>query len=86
MKLDLTQKQRVVLDMSGSFFTTLLDIRKGAACPGSEVPGACYIGFSASKSFLDLTLDPGTYWVQIDGYNGDRGPWFLDLRVLPPLP
>ena len=85
MKLDVAQKQRVVFDMSSSTFTTLLDIRKGTSCASAaEVPGACFVGFSASKSFLDLTLDPGTYWVQVDGYNGDRGPWFLDLRVLAP--
>jgi hypothetical protein len=85
MKLDVAQKQRVVFDMTGSVFTTLLDIRKGTTCAGAnEVSGACFVGFSASKSFLDLTLDPGTYWVQVDGYNGDRGPWFLDLRVLAP--
>ena len=84
MKLALAQKQRVVLDMIGSFYTTILDVRQGAPCPAIEVPNACYVGFNASRSFLDLTLDPGTYWVQVDGYNGDRGPWNLDMRVLAP--
>ncbi len=84
LKLDLAQQRRVVLDMSGSFYTTILDVRQGAACPGVEVPNACYVGFQAAKSFLDLTLAAGTYWVQLDGYNGDRGPWNLDVRVLPP--
>jgi hypothetical protein len=83
MKLDLAQKQRVVFDMSGSFYTTVLDLRQGATCPGTEVTNACYVGFTAGKSFLDLTLAPGPYWVQVDGYNGDRGPWNLDVRVLP---
>ncbi len=86
MKLDLPQKQRIVFDMSGSFYTTILDIRQGALCPATEVPNACYVGFTAGKSFLDLTLASGTYWVQVDGYNGDRGPWNLDMRVLPPPP
>lgn len=86
MKLDLAQARRVVFDMTGSFYTTILDIRQGAMCPGTEVTNACYVGFSAGKSFLDLTLASGTYWVQVDGYNGDRGPWDLDVRVLPPLP
>lgn len=83
MRFDLAQDRRVVFDMSGSFYTTLLDIRKGAACPGVEVANACYVGFNAGKSFLDLPLTAGTYWVQVDGYNGDRGPWNLDVRVLP---
>ena len=85
MRLDLTQQRRVVMDMSGSFYTTILDVRKGAVCASAaEVPNACFVGFAAGKSFLDLTLAPGTYWLQVDGYNGDRGPWNLDLRVLPP--
>jgi hypothetical protein len=86
MKLTLPQKQRVVLDMMGSFYTTLLDVRQGATCAGTEVPGACHVGFNASRSFLDVTLNAGTYWVQVDGYNGDRGPWNLDMRVLPAAP
>ncbi|MDB5219708.1 MAG: hypothetical protein JWO86_7635, partial [Myxococcaceae bacterium] len=81
LKLDLAQKQRVVFDMTGSFYTTILDVRQGVTCPGTEVPSACYVGFNAGKSFLDLTLASGTYWVQVDGYNGDRGPWNLDMRV-----
>lgn len=84
LKLDLTQQRRVVLDMSGSFYTTILDVRKGAPCPGIEVPNACHVGFQASRSFLDLTLAAGTYFVQIDGYAADKGPWNLDVRVLAP--
>ena len=52
--------------------------------PGVEVVNACYVGFNAGKSFLDMTLAPGTYWVQVDGYSSDRGSWNLDVRVLPP--
>lgn len=84
MKLVLSQRRRVVFDMSGSVFTTVLDIRQGAACPGTEIANGCYVGFGASKSFLDLRLDPGTYWVQLDGYSGDYGQWNLDVRTLPP--
>ena len=84
LKLDLAQTRRVVLDMSGSFYTTILDVRKGPSCPGVEVPSACHVGFTASRSFLDATLTAGTYFVQVDGYNGDKGPWNLDVRVLAP--
>ena len=84
LRLDLVQPQRVVFDMSGSFYTTLLDLRKGATCPGIEVPNACHVGFQASRSFLDLPLTAGTYFVQVDGYNADKGAWNLDVRVLPP--
>ncbi len=84
LRLDLTQTRRVVFDMSGSSMTTLLVVRKGAACPGVEVTNACNPGLDSNRSFLDLTLDPGTYWIQIDGYSGSMGAWNLDVRVLPP--
>ncbi len=84
MRLVLTQKRRMVFDMIGSNMTTLLDLRNGNPCPGIEVPNACNPGFGAQRSFLDFTLDPGTYWVQVDGYSGAFGPWNLDVRALPP--
>ncbi|MRG92500.1 putative metal-binding motif-containing protein [Polyangium spumosum] len=82
--LSLSDKKRVVLDMSGSGYTTLLDVRKGPDCPGVEVPKACAVGYGQNKSFLDLTLDPGMYFLQIDGLGQDAGPWFLDVRVIDP--
>jgi hypothetical protein len=84
LKLVLAQPQHVVFDMSGSVYTTILDVRQGAMCPASETPDGCYVGFGASRSFLDQELQAGTYWVQIDGYNGSKGAWNLDVRVLPP--
>ncbi len=82
--LNLTAAQRMIFDMSGSTYATILDIRTGAVCPATEVPNACYVGFTAQRSFLDLTLVPGQYWVQVDGFNGAKGPWNLDVRTLPP--
>ena len=84
MKLVLTERKRVIFDMQGSSFQTLLDIRAGATCPGIEVPDACYVGFRASRSFIDRVFDPGTYWVQIDGHAGAVGTWNLDVRMLAP--
>lgn len=86
LRLDLTQRRRVVFDMMGSSMTTVLDIRSGAACPGVEVPNACAVGVTSSRSFLDLVLKPDTYWVQVDGYAGATGAWNLDVRVLPLAP
>ena len=84
LRFDLTAKKRVILDMTGSSYVTLLDIRKGGTCPGTEVSGGCFVGFQPKRSFLDVVLDPATYWLQIDGYAGDRGTWNLDLRVVDP--
>ena len=84
LKLDLPAKKRVVLDMSGSAYTTLLVVRKAQGCPGPEVPSACAAGYYQARSFLDLTLDPGSYYVQIDGYAGDAGAWFLEVYIVDP--
>ncbi len=84
LRLVLTEKRRVVLDMEGSVYSTILDVRTGATCPGQEVPGACYVGGTGARSFLDLTLDAGAYWVVVDGYSGAAGAWNLDVRVLAP--
>ena len=84
LALNLAQQQRVVLDMEGSSYTTLLDVRQGPSCPGTPVSGGCYVGFRAQKSFLDLTLDPGAYWIIVDGFQQAKGAWNLDVRVLPP--
>ena len=85
-KIDLGSKRRVVLDMIGTEFTPILDIRKGPGCPGTEVTSGCYVGFGPNRAFLDMVLDTGSYYVQVDGYNGDRGKWNLDVRVLDPPP
>jgi hypothetical protein len=84
LQLDLTSPKRVVLDMQGSAYSTLLDVRLGPACPGSEVSKACAAGYYPERSFLDLQLAAGTYFIQIDGYAGQFGPWFLDVFVVDP--
>ncbi len=84
LKLELSKKSRVVFDMLGSGYSTLLNVRRGPSCPGTEIPDACAAGYVVDKSFLDLVLDAGTYFVQVDGYSSDAGPWFLDVFVGPP--
>jgi hypothetical protein len=84
LALNLTQPSRVVLDMEGSSYTTLLEVTQGPACPGDPVPDACFVGFGAQRSFLDLELDGGQYWIVVDGYAGAAGAWNLDVRILPP--
>jgi hypothetical protein len=84
LALHFAAPQRVVLDMEGSTYTTILDVRQGPSCPGTPVTNGCYVGFTAQKSFLDLELPAGQYWIVVDGYSEDRGAWDLDVRVLPP--
>jgi hypothetical protein len=84
LTLNLAQAQRVVLDMEGSTYTTILAVYQGPSCPGTLVQNACYVGFAAPKSFLDLELGAGQYWIIVDGYALGKGAWNLDVRVLPP--
>ncbi len=84
LSLALLDPQRVVFDMEGSAYETILDVREGATCPGTPVANGCFVGFGAQRSFLDLELAAGQYWIVIDGYNLAKGPWDLDVRVLPP--
>lgn len=84
LRLALSEPRRVVFDMRGSDFDTLLDIRRGPECPGQEVAGGCAVFSGGDRSFLDLELPAGDYFVQIDGYAGASGNWFLNVFVLDP--
>ncbi len=75
----LSVPRRMVFDLGGSDFDTLLVVRDDVVCPGSEIPGTCRPGYEASRSFLDVNLDAGTYYLQIDGYNGASGAWTLEV-------
>ncbi|MEM1028922.1 MAG: putative metal-binding motif-containing protein [Myxococcota bacterium] len=85
LSLTLTDTKRVVLDMQGSGYTTLLAVKEGPSpCPGTQVPNGCAAGFSPERSFLDLELAPNTYYVVVDGFAGNAGPWFLDVHIVDP--
>jgi hypothetical protein len=84
LELTLDRTQRVILDMRGSSYTTLLDVRRGPGCPGDEVLLGCSAGYLPDRSYVDLVLQPGQYFVQIDGYAEDSGSWVLDAYVIDP--
>lgn len=83
LELRLSAPRRVVLDMIGSSYSTILSLRAGQTCPGAERPSACAAGYGPTRSYLDLELQPGDYFVQIDGYNGATGAWKLDVFSAP---
>ena len=86
LKLTLSARKRVVFDMSGTEYNSLIDVRQGEPCPGVALDAACNPSFSAGRAFLDLNLNAGTYYVVIDGFAGATGKWNLDVRVLEPDP
>jgi hypothetical protein len=83
LKLSLAAARRVIFDMQGSAFNTMLSVRAGKFCPGVELPMACAPGYVAGRSYLDLDLQAGDYFVQIDGYDGASGSWKLDVFTAP---
>jgi hypothetical protein len=83
LKLHLSKPSRVLFDMQGSDYETMLSIREGTFCPGAELPLACALGYREGRSYLDLDLQAGDYFVQIDGYDGDSGAWKLDVFTAP---
>jgi hypothetical protein len=84
LHLVLTERRRVVFDMQGSSYDTIITLRTDDGCPGSEIEGTCAVGFLDARSFLDVTLDEGAYNVQIDGYNGANGRWVLEVFTAVP--
>ncbi|MEY2934601.1 MAG: hypothetical protein RL033_5350 [Pseudomonadota bacterium] len=84
LHLVLDRPRRVLLDMRGSNFDTLLSVRQGAVCPGTELLGGCSVGAGEDQSYLDLELPAGEYFLQVDGYAGSFGAWFLDVFLMDP--
>jgi hypothetical protein len=84
LSLNLSAPRRVILDMQGSEYATVLGVRRGPSCPGEEIDLGCAAGYAKERSFLDLRLGAGQYFVQIDGYSGASGAWSLDVHVVDP--
>lgn len=82
--LELQERRRVLIDTQGSGYRTLLNLRRGDDCPGKEVSGGCVVSASVGQTYLDRVLDPGRYWLQVDGLAGDFGPWVLDVFLTEP--
>ena len=83
LRLSLTEPRRVIFDMRGSEYETLLVVRRADECPGAELEFGCSPNFGLADSYLDLTLDSGDYFVQIDGYDQASGPWQLEVFTAP---
>jgi hypothetical protein len=83
LHLHLDEPRRVIFDARGSSYPVIVDVRSGDACPGEEMTNGCSAGYVTNRSFLDLSLREGDYWVQIDGYDGASGVWMLDVFVAP---
>lgn len=84
LRLELSRRRRVLLDLQGSAYSTLLAVKRGPECPGTELVDACSAGYLPERSFLDLVLEPGVYFVHIDGYASASGAWKLEAFTTEP--
>lgn len=87
-RLVLERRQRVVLDVDARF-DTVLYVRRGdcedeageVAC-NDDRPGATGAGSDrVHSSRIDTTLEPGTYFVFVDGYGDEAGPYRLSTTL-----
>ncbi len=81
-ELDVTQRQRVVLDVE-AHFDSILYIRKDA-CTDAEAEIDCNDDAPSSgrnHSRIERVLDPGKYFIFVDGYNQESGAFKLTLST-----
>lgn len=82
-RLDLTAKHRVVISTADSEYNTVLHVHKGLCTSGGDF--ACNDNANGNAtSLLDLQLDPGTYFIIVDGFGASsNGVYFLEVLVDP---
>ncbi len=77
-RFTLAAREIVYLDTFGSDYDTILSIRDG--CAGTEVVGGCDDDACGFESQIAMELAAGTYYVVVDGWDGDAGDFFLHYR------
>jgi hypothetical protein len=86
-RLDLTSRKNVAIDVTTTRFDSVLYVRK-AECADESAEVACNDDApNQHHSRIDAVFDPGTYYVFVDGYGNDGGPFQLKVayRDVPPL-
>lgn len=85
-ELDVTQRQRVVLDVE-AHFDSILYIRKDS-CSDPEAEVDCNDdapNAGRNHSRIERVLDPGKYFVFVDGYNQESGAFKLTVSTGDPV-
>lgn len=77
-ELDVTERQRVTLDVEARFDSVLYVRKDDCADPNGEVD--CNDDApDRTRSHLDRVLDPGKYFIFVDGYGHETGTFTLTL-------
>ncbi|MCA9609666.1 MAG: putative metal-binding motif-containing protein [Myxococcales bacterium] len=82
-QLTLATRSRVVASTEGSTFDTVLHVHQTMCADGGEL----YCdddGGEGATSLVDQMLDPGTYFIVVDGFGStSAGEYFLEVTVTP---
>ncbi len=86
-KLDVARRQRVTIDVDPSF-DSVLYLRKDD-CEEKDAEVACNDDVSSGSkrnsstrgSRIDEVLEPGTYYVFVDGYNSEVGTYRMNVQM-----
>jgi hypothetical protein len=81
-RLTLTTGLQLTADTGGSRFDTVLYLRSGDCATGTELDCNDDIGGGVTTSRIVVTLDPGTYYLFVDGYDSRAdGPYTLNVAL-----
>lgn len=87
-KLDVPRRQRVVVEVDPQFDSVLYvrkdecgDSESEIACNDDATSGSGKRGSSSKGSRIDEVLDPGTYWVFVDGYGTEAGAFRMNVQI-----
>ncbi len=87
-RLDLTERKRVVARLDGVGFDALLAMLSGDTCPGRNLfmlANSCNDDWYSTDSQVDVTLNPGRYWLHAGGCGPSQGGRYqLDVAIVPP--
>ncbi|WP_053234998.1 putative metal-binding motif-containing protein [Sandaracinus amylolyticus] len=82
-RLELTEARRVVANTGGSTFDTVLHVHRDSCANTGELACDDDSG-DGSSSLIDRRLDPGTYFLVVDGRGMvSRGQYTLEVLVTP---
>ncbi|MEO0325030.1 MAG: hypothetical protein AAF447_18865 [Myxococcota bacterium] len=84
-ELTLTDRRRVIANTDGSAYDTVLHLHNTTCVTEAEFACNDNFGAGATWSFLDRTLNPGTYFFVVDGFGASAsGDYLLEIEVLEP--
>ena len=80
-RLEVHERQRAGIEVHADFDTVLYVRKEDCAEAAAEIACNDDVGNDQTRSRVDLVLEPGTYFVFVDGFNGDSGTYRLTTTL-----